>query len=728
MRTLLFLFISISFLCKGQISQWKMLVNDNDISHYLVLNSNISNQWVTPEYNDSLWSLGRGGFGSGDFDDSTSIAASPSIFIRHHFMIHDSSTIQQALLHIDYDDGFVAYLNGKEICRRNMGTIVHPNYAAFATTSHEALLKGNGIPEAFKLSPENLKNDTNLLCIQIHNVSHTSPDVTARFWINVELMNDTNTYRPIPSWLEPETELIESNLPLILINTEGIKIQDAYRIKGSMEIIHDRTQPRNTKFDPANEYKGNINIEIRGTSSSNYPKKQYSIETQNEWGANNNVSIFDFPKENDWILYAPYSDKSLLRNVLAYKISEEMGQYAPRTQLCEVYLNNQYQGVYVFTEKIKRDEGRVDISKLKKTDLTGNQVTGGYILEVDRNDISSYTWQSPYAPLGGSTQDINIVCKYPDFDDIQLQQINYINNWFTAFEDNLFSSSFDDPKTGYSRFINTASFIDFFLVQEISKNVDGYRLSSYLHKNRSDKDSLLHAGPVWDFNLGFGNADYCLGGHHDGWAYNFNDICAHHLNQVPFWWSKLLEDENYRNQIKCRWNELRTSTLRTSKINEWIDQQSKILQEAQERNFKKWPVLSTYVTPNNFVGNTYENEIEYFRNWINNRLEWMDQNMFGTCNIPIQGIEVGSLNASAYPTSFQNELTLRVLTNSESKLQLKIWDQVGSLILQENLGSFDIGNHEFSLSKYTHQWAQGIYLIQVINELDVATTLRVIKN
>lgn len=727
MRLLLLLTISFPLFLSGQTSVWKMVVNDSDSSKYFSPTANVSNAWVKSNFNDSSWSKGKGGFGTGDNDDSTVVVASPSIFIRHKFVISDSSNLNRALAYIDYDDGFVAYLNGIEVARKNMNDIIHPNYADLANQSHEALLKGNGIPEAFIINQELLINDTNIFCIQIHNVSHTSPDVTARFWINAEEKDSTTNYRPLHTWMNPSIDLIQTKLPLVLINTNGEEIKDHYRVDARMEIIHNDKDNYNTRFSKATEYDGDINIEIRGTSSSNYPKKQFSLETQDVWGTNNNVSIFGWPKENDWILYAPYSDKSLLRNVLAYKISAEMNHYAPRTQLCEVFINNEYQGVYVFTEKVKRDEGRVDISKLKKSDLSGNKVSGGYILQVDRQDLGKYSWTSPYSPLGGSTTDINIICTYPKLEDIQLQQINYINNWFTSFEDNLNGGNFDNPKEGYKNYIDVNSFIDFFLVQEISKNVDGYRLSSYLHKDRSDKDSLLHAGPVWDFNLGFGNADYCQGGSYEGWAYNFNDICSHHFNQVPFWWSKLLEDEQYRNQLKCRWNELRASTLRTKTLNKWIDQQVEVLSNAQVRNFETWNVLSSYVDPNNYIGHTYENEVDYFKTWLNNRLEWMDLNMYGYCDIPLENEQEGALKASVYPTAFHQELTLRVMSNSPSSFTLSIWDQVGKLVHRESLGSKDIGNHEFSLNHLTNKLSQGSYILQVSNTVGTQHSIRILK-
>ena len=131
------------------------------------------------------------------------------------------------------------------------------------------------------------------------------------------------------------------------------------------------------------------------------PKKQYALETQDDLGNNLNVPLLGMPAENDWILYAPYSDKSLIRNVLAYKLSWDVGRYASRTRLCELVLNGDYRGLYVLMEKIKRDKNRVDISTLNPDEITGDDLTGGYIIKIDKSAGESVRgWYSPYLPFG----------------------------------------------------------------------------------------------------------------------------------------------------------------------------------------------------------------------------------------------------------------------------------------------------------------------------------------
>lgn len=178
-----------------------------------------------------------------------------------------------------------------------------------------------------------------------------------------------------------QVQFDSTNLPIILIDTQGNEIIDEPKIQARMKIIFNNDGKTNRISDSANIYNDYIGIEIRGSSSQMFPKKAYSIETRDSSGEDNDVSLLGFPEESDWVLYAPYSDKTLLRNVLAYKFANNLGRYASHTKFCEVFLNGDYIGVYVFMEKIKRDKNRVDIKKLEPEDNSGDALTGGYLLQ-----------------------------------------------------------------------------------------------------------------------------------------------------------------------------------------------------------------------------------------------------------------------------------------------------------------------------------------------------------
>lgn len=410
-----------------------------------------------------------------------------------------------------------------------------------------------------------------------------------------------------------------------VINTLGGEIVDEPKIPSALTI-----KKKDTIF-----YSGNIGIEIRGESSQYFDKKSYGFETWDENYEDMDVSLLDFPEEEDWILYGPYSDKSLIRNKLIYELSNQMGIYASRTQFIELSINSEYKGLYVFMEKLKRDKNRINISKLKETDLDENSISGGYIIKIDKSDMEdgSYTdynsFKSNYDVFGNINGDklIFFNYEYPKPSDIHSDQKNYIQNYFHEFEDALSSNNFVDPNVGYRKYINEESFIDFFILNELANNVDGYRLSTYLYK---DRDKKMNIGPIWDFNLSFGNADYCGGERYDVWCYKFNERCLGDFWNVPFWWDRLLEDESFVTKLKTRWNDLRTNILSNENIISMVNEKYSLLKNetnVANNNFNKWKIFGIYIWPNSFIGNNYFEEIEFLKNWIINRTAWLDESI-----------------------------------------------------------------------------------------------------
>jgi len=410
-----------------------------------------------------------------------------------------------------------------------------------------------------------------------------------------------------------------------VINTLGGEIVDEPKIPSALTI-----KKKDTIF-----YSGNIGIEIRGESSQYFDKKSYGFETWDENYEDMDVSLLEFPEEEDWILYGPYSDKSLIRNKLIYELSNQMGIYASRTQFIELSINSDYKGLYVFMEKLKRDKNRINISKLKETDLDENSISGGYIIKIDKSDMEdgSYTdynsFKSNYDVFGNINGDklIFFNYEYPKPSDIHSYQKNYIQNYFHEFEDALSSNNFVDPNIGYRKYINEESFIDFFILNELANNVDGYRLSTYLYKDRDEK---MNIGPIWDFNLSFGNADYCGGERYDVWCYKFNERCLGDFWNVPFWWDRLLEDESFVTNLKTRWNDLRTNILSNENIISMVNEKYSLLKNetnVADNNFNKWKIFGIYIWPNSFIGNNYFEEIEFLKNWIINRTAWLDESI-----------------------------------------------------------------------------------------------------
>lgn len=429
------------------------------------------------------------------------------------------------------------------------------------------------------------------------------------FWFSLPIFSQVN--------------LTSSNLPIFVINTNGQKIPDEPKIKVHLGIIYNGEGIRNNISDSFNHYNGYIEIEIRGSSSQIFPKKSYAVETIDAKGNSIDTSLLGLPAENDWIFYGPYPDKSLIRDVLSYKLFADMGHYASRSKFFELIINNEYVGVYALLEKIKRDKNRVDIAKLNPEDIEGDELTGGYIFKIDKTEGSNTNgWYSTFLPYPNAWQRVLYQYHYPEGDEIVYQQSEYLKNKVYEFESCMNSSSFNQPFDGYYDKIGLDSFVDGFIISELSRNVDGYRLSLFMHKDKDSNGGKIRFGPIWDYNFTFGNADYYSAWSTSGWQLyvDFRDDPF----QPPFWWRKLMTDKIFTNKISARWNKLIQSELSSQRILHLVDSLSALLNEAQQRNFSKWKILGTYVWPNYFIGNTFESEINYLKTWITYRINWMN--------------------------------------------------------------------------------------------------------
>ena len=690
---------------------WETAVYADDEWVYLIPESELLSDWNTIGFDDSDWSTGPGGFGYGDEDDGTEIDSALSVYLRRIFAVTDPADLFSAILHADYDDGFVAYLNGTEIGRSfnlgEPGTFVP--YDETTSTDHEAQLYWGGYPNAYTLDSLQLASlltaGENVLAVQVHNVGITSSDMSSNFYLSFGIADESTYYGPPPDWFETPFVFNESTLPIVVIDTDGQEILNDPRIVVHMGII-DNDSGINNMDDSFNGYDGQISIEIRGSSSQMFPKKQYALETQDIDGENLNVSILGMPAENDWILYAPYSDKSLLRNFLAYELARNMGRYASRTRFCELVINGDYKGLYIFMEKIKRDNNRVDISKLDPDETTGDDLTGGYILKVDKWDGENNDgwWSaSPLPEYDGTWYQYH----YPEPDNIVDEQKDYINNYITDFELLIASEAYNDPNAGYYDQVNLESFIDVSLMSEISKNVDAYRLSAFMYKDKDSEDGRLTMGPIWDYNLAFGNADYYEGWDPAGWQMDVE--LGGDGFKIPFWWYRIWNDETFRNAFNQRWQELRQTVFSEEYIMNMIDSTIAIIDEAQIRNFQRWPILDQYIWPNAYVGGSYENEIDYLTDWITARLDWMDEQAL-SADDDNQLIRSYSLDP-AYPNPFNPTTTIEFSIPQTEFVTVKVYNLVGHEITT-------LINDELFTGNYSIKWdgshqPSGLYFVQI---------------
>jgi len=406
----------------------------------------------------------------------------------------------------------------------------------------------------------------------------------------------------------------DSNLPIIIIETvNGDEIPDEPKILGTMKIIQRPNGDRNFVSDASNEaflnYSGTIGIETRGSSSQELLKKPYGIDTLEDDGIeNDNVQLLGMPKENDWILNSFAFDDSMMRDYISYTMARQMGQYAVNLKYCEVVLNGDYIGLYALSEKIKRDGDRVDIAKLSDDENSLPEITGGYIIQTDRTGGDN-------PPEAWNNNGAGYIHEKPNSDDITSAQSSYIESVFRDLDDNATNSIIT---SGYPSIIDVPSFVDYMLVAEIASNVDAYALSTFYHKDRSGK---LRAGPVWDYNLTYGNDLFQWGydrSFTDVWQFNYSNIGAN-------FWGDLFADPTFKCYLSKRFNEV-TNTgepLNYDYISSLIDSTAALISEALVRENERWNTIDNF-----------SEEIINMKSWIQERITWMRDNLgeFSNCN------------------------------------------------------------------------------------------------
>ncbi|MEO1257858.1 MAG: CotH kinase family protein [Bacteroidota bacterium] len=703
-----FIILGLSFFINviyAQVDHWETVVYADDVWRYRRGYSGLPSDWNQVGFNESGWFQGQGGIGYGDGDDNTVISPTVSLFIRKRFELVDISKIENAILHADYDDGFVAYINGVEVARSNMDGAA-PAYFEEATALHEATMYSGGLPEDFVLNSSQLNglslSNENVLAIQIHNYDGlNSSDLTSNFFLSLGINDDSNYYGDTPDWFIDSYFL--TPLPIVKVQTNGAEIPDEPSIPAQMGIIWNGAGEMNSSFGDPDEYFGNISIERRGQSSlALFPKNGFAIETKDEFGEDMDVSFLNFPEEEDWILHGPYSDKTLMRNVLIMHMARSMGQYASRTRIVELVINEKYEGIYVLMERIKRDKNRVDIASLQEDDLSGDELTGGYVFKVDKGDAD---WYSRYDMENVPGAKLPYQFVSPNRSKIQPEQETYIQLFVDSFEQAIRSPNLTYAGKRYDEFIDLTSFADNFILNELSKNIDAFRLSSYFFKDKDSNDGKINAGPVWDFNLAFGNANYCNGGSAFGWIRE--TACG---DPNPFWWSRLVQDPKFVNLLKCRWESFKNGPLHPDTLLAFIDMQVDLLEPALERNFTRWPVLDEYVWPNEFVFETYEQEIDFMKNFLKDRLVWMDANIYGQCTtVGADEVVENYFQISPNPATHVINLTFGSLIPANA--QFFVHDMLGSVVIS---GRWETPSDQLSLN--LGQLPNGTYQIIIIAE------------
>lgn len=396
-------------------------------------------------------------------------------------------------------------------------------------------------------------------------------------------------------------------IPRVYINTTGgVPILDKENYINSTV----KTEDLDKYFSSQVEFTSSARVKGRGNSTWGMPKKPYRIKLDSK------APLLGMSNHKDWALLADYLDKSLLRNITAFEVSRiaEMS-WTPASVSVDFYLNGVYQGVYALTEQVKVSEERLDMKLVKPTDNTGEALTGGYLLELDFHFDEPYKFKT-------DLESLPIMFKDPD--EPTKEQFEYVKNFYNNAEKVLYSNNFKDPKEGYRKHIDVESFINYYIVQELAKNVDGnMRGSCYMAIRRGGK---IEQPLVWDFDLAFGNADYITteqgasSAEWDGWF----------IKTSSPWFDRFFIDPTFVAQLKVRWNELKPQL---DELPSFIKERALILDNSQIRNFSSkssngagWNINSKEWNTNRIRG-SYDAEVKYLIDFVEKRIEWLDTNI-----------------------------------------------------------------------------------------------------
>ena len=464
------------------------------------------------------------------------------------------------------------------------------------------------------------------------------------FLLVMAVMAMTGTARAWSWWNYPpddqDVQVTSTNLPIVWMDVDGQIIDRYERITGRMKIIYNGEGQLNyadTVAHPGQhiDYEGYIAVRYRGSSSFNASdKKPYSFRPLDkpleEGGEKKKVNILGMGKDNNWALLAPYADKSMLRDLLAFEVSRPWMEYTPEGRYCELFLDGIYYGVFILTEVVSDGKQRLN---LPDPGDSGDALTGGYIMEVNRTD-GEVTYVSQYHPVSSSGftyggRYINMQYKSPDYEDLTADQVSYITGRIHEMETSLWNYR-PTGESNYQEYLDVTNFIDYQIAQELAHNVDAYRLSGKFFKRRDSVDARFKM-VVWDMNLAYGNADYYQGWRTDTWIYRNNNILHNEGDPqlIPFWWYKLNTDPNYTAALKARWAQYRRGNLREDRLMATVDSLATVLTShgAEQRNSEAWPRWGQYVWPNYYVAYDYEDEVDYLKQWLRDRIAWMDSQL-----------------------------------------------------------------------------------------------------
>ena len=392
--------------------------------------------------------------------------------------------------------------------------------------------------------------------------------------------------------------IVNTGLPVVQIWTENLApiVDRENYIKGCMRI----TDGSVVRYGQG-LYHGTLEIRGRGNTTWNMPKKPYRLRLTSS------AQVLDMPTERDWVLLANFADKTMLRTDVGFELSRRIGfAWTPRMRHADFYLNNEFLGSYQIGERVEIGPDRVAITKMTTSDTTAPAIEGGYLIQKEYPD----RLETGDVAFTTSLSDAFLMDD-PSGSAVQPAQLVYISNWMQSLENAILRQDFSP--TGVPQWIDVDTVVQYYLVQELLKNKDaamGSDVNFY-----KDRGAIMKMGPLWDFDISAGNIDfYPSAMYPQGW----------YLRNTTAWFDLLMQTPEFKERVRKRWKPFKSSI---SDLSKYIDAQAKMLERSQQANFQRWPILDTYVWPNQVVTGSYKGEVSWLKDWLKKRVEWMDKNI-----------------------------------------------------------------------------------------------------
>jgi hypothetical protein len=415
-----------------------------------------------------------------------------------------------------------------------------------------------------------------------------------------------------------------SDIPLVIVDGYGLGEPTDQNVFVDAAVMVFEPQNGEARLSNLPTIAAHAGWHVRGQSSASFPKTPYRVELRDAQGEDLDYPLLGMPADSDWALIPPYTDRSLVRNPLVYELGREMGMTAPRVKYAEVYVNHapravqsdDYAGVYWITETIKNSKDRLNLQQLRETDTTLPAISGGYIMKFDWN-VS----EEPTLPCTGSSlslseegahcwTDLEVV----DPDPLGAEQMAWITDYVQRLHDSLQTTPLGD----YAAMMNVPSFVDYFIISELTRNLDAYTRSAYYHK---DRDGVLTAGPLWDYNYAL-DAGRATNRNPEGWQYLTEPQTTREggSNWIP----RLASDPAFMALVSARWKELRGGALANAALETRITAMTAPLTAAAERDNERWPVNSSTIAGGGPSDPTWSGQVQAILTWLVARTTWLD--------------------------------------------------------------------------------------------------------